>query len=259
MMHHRYFYWVWIFFAIGVVGCNATQRQNGTKSISHINTEIRSIFNGQNLDGWDGDQRFWRVENGMIIGEVTDQNVAELKQNTFLIWKGGKPANFELIATYRISKEGNSGIQYRSEMVDGIPYAMKGYQIDIDGANQYTGQNYEERARAIIAYPGQRVTMPKVKGTLQDHVINNAWSATIIDQVIEQRDSVRALIHDSWNTIKVIAKNNHLQHYINGTLVCDITDDDVANRKLSGLIGLQLHAGHVMQVAFKDIQLKEIE
>ena len=55
-------------------------------------TGFGSIFDGATLKGWDGDPAFWRAEDGVIVGQSTDQN--PLKQNTFLIWRGGEPAEF---------------------------------------------------------------------------------------------------------------------------------------------------------------------
>src|SRR5690606_1205595 len=55
---------------------------------SEENEEFVQIFNGENLDGWDGDLAYWRVEDGTIVGEVTPEN--PLKNNTFLIWQGGE-------------------------------------------------------------------------------------------------------------------------------------------------------------------------
>jgi len=74
-------------------------------------TGFESIFDGSSLKGWDGDPQFWRVENGAIIGESTAEK--PVKQNTFLIWRGGQPKDFELKLEYRMNST-NSGIQYRS-------------------------------------------------------------------------------------------------------------------------------------------------
>jgi hypothetical protein len=76
--------------------------------LSDDDTGFVSIFNGTSLDGWDGDPRYWRVEDHEIVGEVTPATL--LKQNSFLIWRGGAPANFELKAEFRITAQGNSGI-----------------------------------------------------------------------------------------------------------------------------------------------------
>ena len=66
------------------------------------------IFNGKNLEGWDGDPRLWSVQDGVIHGETTAEN--KTKGNTFLVWRGGELKNFELQLKYRIIG-GNSGIQ----------------------------------------------------------------------------------------------------------------------------------------------------
>lgn len=87
------------------------------------------------------------------------------------------PADFELTLEVRITKAGNSGINYRSEELKDIPYALKGYQADIDGANQYTGQNYEERGRTTLAYHGQKVNIKArstTQGSVESKIKNNA-------------------------------------------------------------------------------------
>jgi hypothetical protein len=71
-----------------------------------------SLFDGQTLAGWEGDPTYWRVENGVLVGEITPATV--VKSNTFIIWRGGRPKDFELKLDYRITPTGNSGINYRS-------------------------------------------------------------------------------------------------------------------------------------------------
>ena len=89
------------------------------------------IFDGVTLTGWDGDQKFWRVEDGAITGESTAENPC--KRNTFLIWRLGELDDFELRLRYRITA-GNSGIQYRS--VDRGNWDIGGYQADISADGQ---------------------------------------------------------------------------------------------------------------------------
>ena len=217
-----------------------------------------SIFDGSTLKGWEGDTAVWHVKDGAIVGQVTASSTP-LKANTFLTWSGGMPSDFELTADYQITPEGNSGIQYRSEKVEGVPFGLRGYQLDIDGANTYTGQNYEERGRDIIAFRGQKVTLPAVTEPIQALAKNNVWSASEVTGTLGSADSLKSLIHSGWNSCRIVAKGNHLQHYINGVLMCDITDNDTTNRKASGVIGLQMHAGHIMRVAFKNLKIKEIK
>ena len=105
---------------------------------------FEAIFDGSSLKGWDGDPTFWRVENGAIVGESTPDR--RVTQNTFLIWRGGEPKDFELKCEYRLNAT-NSGIQIRSVQLpvggDIGKWVMKGYQADIDYQNQFTGQIYE--------------------------------------------------------------------------------------------------------------------
>ena len=76
-------------------------------------TGFESIFDGETLDGWEGDPTYWRVEDGALVGEITPETV--LEQNSFIIWRGGVTRDFELKLEFRISEGGNSGVNYRSE------------------------------------------------------------------------------------------------------------------------------------------------
>ena len=122
---------------------------------------FRSIFGGENLDGWEGDSKYWRAADGIMTGEITPETI--IKSNTFIIWRGGEPENFELKVDYRITSGGNSGVNYRSAVVqDKVTpdnrFALRGYQCDVDGQNRYTGNNYEEKGRLFLAVRGQMLT-----------------------------------------------------------------------------------------------------
>lgn len=215
------------------------------------------IFDGKTLKGWEGDSTYWKVENGYLVGQVTPATL--LKTNTFIIWQQGQPADFELKAEFRITKSGNSGINYRSEMVENLPHALKGYQADIDGANKYTGQNYEERVRTTLAYRGQIVMIPTIAGSLQSNIKNNAWTGARVIGSLGSSDSLRAQIKsEDWNEYHLIIKGNHLQHFVNGILMSEVTDNDTVNRKLKGLLGVQVHVGPPMKVEYRNILLKQL-
>ena len=220
------------------------------------------IFNGKSLDNWEGDPTYWKVENGSLVGEVTPFTL--LKNNTFIIWQGGQPDDFELKLEFRITESGNSGINYRSDRVDAIPFALRGYQADIDGKNRYTGQNYEEKKRATLAYRGEKVTItsqenPDEPGSLKANVQKNCWQSREVMASLGDSDSLKTKIHsEDWNECHLIIKENRLQHYINGILMSDVTDDDSVNRKNSGLLGVQVHVGPPMKVEYRNIKLKNL-
>ncbi len=221
-----------------------------------------NIFDGKTLNNWEGDPTYWRVENGNLVGEITPQTL--LKTNSFIMWKGGEPANFELKGEFNITEKGNSGINYRSEKLTDIPYALKGYQADIDGANRYTGQNYEERGRTTLAYRGQITSINPQTGNwkpedVKAKVQKNAWSDLKVTGSLGNTDSLKTKIKSQdWNSFHLIVKGNHLQHYINGILMSDVTDNDAVNGKIKGIIGVQVHVGPPMKVEYRNLRLKEL-
>jgi hypothetical protein len=215
--------------------------------LSDDGTGFVPIFNGTSLDGWDGDLRYWRVEDHEIVGEVTPATL--LKQNSFLIWRGGTPANFELKADFRITAQGNSGINYRSVEIPGTKWLMRGYQADIDGASKYTGQNYEERGRTFLAPRG---TITYVATGQKPAIIASLGSADDLKAFIKPPES------KEWNQYHLIVRGNLLIHILNGHVICEVIDDDAVNRKFSGLIGVQVHVGPPMKIEYRSILLKEL-
>ena len=202
---------------------------------------FQSIFDGKTLKGWDGNTKFWSVKDGAITGQTTKDNPT--KGNTFIIWRDGKPSDFELRLKYRIVG-GNSGIQYRSEEVD--KWVIKGYQADFDASLKFAGIMYEEKGRGILANRGKKVVVGA------DGKIKETGDTTPEEKIL------KAFKKEDWNDYRIIAKGNHLIHEINGNVTVEVVDEQVSKRKNSGLLALQLHAGPPMTVQFKDILLKDL-
>jgi hypothetical protein len=212
--------------------------------LSDSNDGFLPIFNGNDLSGWDADPRYWSVRDHILTGEVTPQTL--LKQNNFIIWRRGTPANFELKAVFRITPQGNSGINYRSVEIPGTQYLLRGYQADIDGANKYTGQNYEERGRTFLA----------PRGTIT-YVATGEKPAIIA--TLGSPDDLKAFIKaGDWNEYHLIIRGNVLIHILNGHTMAEVIDDDTVNRKFAGLIGVQVHVGPPMKIEYRSILLKEL-
>lgn len=205
-------------------------------------TGFESIFDGT-MKGWDGNPDFWRAEGGALVGETTAAN--PLKMNTFLIWRGGAPGDFELKLEYKMSAT-NSGIQYRSvELPDAGKWVLKGYQADIDFDNRFTGQLYEERGRGFLAMRGQAAHIAE---GARPRVIGNLRNGDELKSVIKS---------GGWNQVHIIARGNTLVHILNGEVMAVAIDEDTPNRSAGGLIGFQIHVGPPMKVEFRNIFLKK--
>lgn len=240
--------------------CKTSNEDSQNKTEANEEEGFVKIFNGENLDGWKGDSTYWKAENGNLVGQVTPSTL--LKNNTFIVWQGGRPDDFELKGEFRITEGGNSGINYRSAALDTIEYALEGYQADIDGKNNYTGQNYEERGRTTLAYRGEKVRVNTPENpleTVRSGVLNNAWTHRTVVESLGSADSLGNLIKkEDWNTIHLVVKGNRARHYVNGVLMSDVTDNDTLNRKFSGHLGIQVHVGPSMKVEYRNLKLKNI-
>jgi hypothetical protein len=146
----------------------------------------RPLFNGTNLDGWDGDARLWSVRDGMIVGSTEG---TPLEHNEFLITKQ-EFGDFVLHADMKLRNH-NSGIQFRSERLP--DYVVTGYQADA-GESNYWGNIYEEK--------GTRATMV------------DGWAAGGKD-VVDLK---------GWNTYEIRCQGDHITVSLNGKVTADIHD-----------------------------------
>lgn len=211
---------------------------------------MQTIFNGQDLTGWSGDRRLWSVKDGVLRGETTAEQKAN--GNTFLIWQDGETKDFELRLAFRCNAANNSGIQYRSKHItEGNPrneWVVRGYQHEIRNENKLPnvpGFIYEEGG------PRGRMCMVTEKvewdADGEKHVVEKLMEDSAFEQLVKV---------DDWNEVIIIAKGPRIQHYLNGKLILDCTDNHPEHAKTEGILALQLHAGAPMWVEFKDIRIK---
>ena len=144
------------------------------------------LFNGKDLDGWDGDPRLWSVKNGVIVGSTEGVN---LEHNEFLISRK-KYSNFILRADMKLRNH-NSGIQFRSKALP--EWVVTGYQADA-AENNYWGCLYEEK--------GKRGVMV------------NSWK-DVGEKVVKLKD---------WNTYEILCDGDHIQIKLNGAVTADLHD-----------------------------------
>jgi len=208
---------------------------------------FKSLFDGKDLKGWIGKPELWSVQDGTIQGKTTKEN--PIKGNTFLVYTNREVGDFELRLSYKIVG-GNSGIQYRSKVVNSNDWVVGGYQADFEAGKTFSGILYEERGRGILAQRGQKTEIEDDNGKTKIAVTGTLGKSEDIQAKIKNED---------WNDYVVIAKGNHFQHFINGTQTVDVTDNQESKAAKSGVLALQLHAGAPMTVQFRDIRIKELK
>ncbi len=198
-----------------------------------------SIFNGNSLDGWEGKPGFWSVADGAIVGQTTAEKPTQ--GNTFLIWRQGLVDDFELRLLYRITG-GNSGVQYRSK--DYGDFVVGGYQADFEAGTTYSGIQYEEKGRGILANRGERIE------------ITADGKRAAGDPIGKTEELQNVIKPGDWNEYHIVAQGPKLSHFINGQLMSQISDEETGKRSAEGVLALQLHAGPPMKVEFKEIRIK---
>ena len=198
-----------------------------------------AIFNGKNLDGWEGNPKYWHVADGCLTG-VAD---GKLDYNRFILWRGGKPRNFEVRVQVKVTPGGNSGIQYRSaERPDLGETVVTGYQCDVvPNRADYNGMLYEERGRRILAHTGEKV------------IIDPNGQPWVVGEF-----PLKEFKANEWHDFRVLAEANHLRHWIDGQQTVDVIDLDEKHRRLEGVFGTQVHVGPPMKIQYRDFFLKKL-
>ena len=214
--------------------------------------DMRPIFNGHDLTGWDGDPRLWSVKDGAIRGETTPEKQAN--GNTFLIWKEGKTRDFELRLSFRCSATNNSGIQYRSKHVPPDQaqnnWVVRGYQHEIRNQTELPSV-----AGFIYGEGGKRGRMCLVG----EKAVWDENGKKVLGKLIDAEGFRKLFRLDDWNDVVIIAKGNHIRHYLNDSLILDFTDNHPQLAVQEGILALQIHAGNPMWVEFKNIRVKAFE
>ncbi len=202
--------------------------------------ETRVLFDGRTLAGWEGDPRFWSVEDGAIVGRSTAEQ--PLERTTYLIWRGGELRDFELALEFQLVR-GNSGVQLRSREVGHRNVA--GYQVDLADEQGYTGALYEQFGRGFLAQQGESVRYART-------------GERTAERFAAPQDFAGLSRPGAWNRLEVRARAETLEVRLNGRRTCELGDLAGARASLSGLLALQLHSGPPMEVRFRDLRLTDL-
>lgn len=263
--------------AAGVIPLAAQGRGGGFRQPDPIDFNdhagFTQIFDGTTLKGWDGDPTVWKADRGAIVGTSPAERPVG---TTFLIWRDGEPADFELKLEVRVEGAGaNTGIQYRSRNVTpsfgrgprpanapgrGSPapaianayvhqarWDLAGYQADFDLANLFTGQLMESNsARFIMTWWGQVVQAQEGR---PPRLLASLGNKDALSGFVKLND---------WNEYHIIARGHQLMHIVNGHLMSLTFDDDPAMTAVRGLIGLQIEGNGRVKVSFRNLWLRTL-
>jgi hypothetical protein len=199
-----------------------------------------AMFNGKDLDGWEGKSGGWTIEDGAITGQSTKEKPC--KKHHYLMWRGGKPADFVLRLKYKIVG-GNSGVQIRSREIPN--WDTRGYQADMEAGDKWTGCLFEH-ARGGMAMRGTKVVIDK----------DGKKNITRFAESADLQEKVKA---DDWNDYEVTAEGNHIVLKINGQLMAELYDNQLSKAASDGVIALQMHPGPPMKVQFKNLRIRLIK
>lgn len=217
---------------------DAVKEESAVRSLQ--GGEVTVLFDGESLEGWRGRDDLWDVEDGMIVGRTTDEE--PIKQNTFLILNEPIDGDFELTLQFKL-EGGNSGIQYRSVVLDEDEFVVSGYQADIDSTNKFAGILYEEKGRGIMAKRGEFVTVGE-DGKKQ------------VETFADHGELANAIHLGQWNDYRILVRGNQLEQFINETRTIKLIDHQSEKARDSGVIALQLHRGPAMTARFKNVTIR---
>ena len=201
----------------------------------------QNLFNGKDLSGWDGAPGWWKVEEGALTAQSTPEKPCH--QCNYLIWKGGQPSDFELTCDFKLSTSANSGVQIRSETRPN--WDTYGYQADMTGDGGLVGFVYHHK-RGLIGARGEKVTIA-------------ADGKKEVQKIGDSAELLKNFKKEDWNQYRIICHGPEITLYVNGVLMCQITDNDANTAAKSGIIALQMHPGPPMKIQFKNLVLKELK
>jgi hypothetical protein len=220
-----------------------------------------SLFDGVSLKGWDGNPKFWRVEDGSIVGESTPTNPSG---NSYIVYRDLVAKDFTLKFEIKVEGDGGSGLQYRS--VTGRPWLanispaveanvgpvnlawmMTGPQADFWPSRVYTGQFYSENTpMRILAWRGQVV---EGFGAASKRLMGTIGDQDALGKLVKMND---------WNQYIVIARGGTFLHIVNGQLMAVMVDDDPSSsNNQPGMFGIEIEA--TTKVSVRNIWVKKIE
>lgn len=218
-----------VLFVSFALGQTPTGRITGIVTNSTGNAFLEGVgdlFDGKTLDGWEGDWKWWRVQDGALTGGSTTEKIPH---NCFIATTRSFQ-NFDLRLKLKLTGDPatgliNSGVQICSVRVPGST-EMSGYQVD--AGDRWWGKLYDEsRRRKVISVAAD---LPAVTAAIRP---------------------------GGWNEFRILAEGPRIRSWINGVAALDYVESE-PNIARDGHIGVQIHSGGIALVQVKDVAIQEL-
>ena len=214
------------------------------------------LFDGESLQGWEGPEIAFRVEDEAIVGGNLEKQLAE----SYYLCTEQKYDHFELTLTAKIKSngpKGNGGVSFR---VERLPNSNKvaGYQADMGHSPPQAVQKFSGITPSDMNNPfslwgslidesrpdSSRYSHPKI-----GHVI-------ILD--VANESTIKEIVRpDDWNEVQIKANGLEIEIMINGISTVKFTEKGEVPQ--TGRICLQAHAGGPFEVLYKDIFITNLD
>ena len=203
---------------------------------------FQPIFDGT-LKNWDGDPQYWRVEDKILVGEVTPDNLLKQQQLPHLARRHAQ----------RLRTEGR------------IPHLRAATPASTTAASRYpapSGSSAATRPTSTAptntpARTTRRTAAPSSPCAARSPTSTHPAPTVIAN--LGTADELKAFIHpNDWNQYHLIVRGNLLIHILNGHIMSEVIDDDTPNRKFEGLIGVQVHVGPPMKIEYRSLLIKPL-
>lgn len=179
------------------------------------------LFDGKTLEGWEGNKKFFRVEDGAVVAGTLKEPIP---RNEFLCTKK-EYGDFELrLEVKLVPASGNAGIQFRTKRIPNH-HEVSGYQADV--GEGWWGKLYDESRRNKILAGEESKLGDKLK-------------------------------KEDWNEYVIRAEGKRIQLWVNGQQTVDYTETD-DKIDATGIIGLQIHGGGPCEASYRNIRIKELK
>lgn len=196
------------------------------------------LFDGKTLDGWTqhGTGGPFFVENGEIVARTVDDTTGAYLCTT------RDYENFVFRGEYRFEASGNSGIQFRSQIITNKTgrASCAGYQCEMTPDGQNTTRIFDQ-SRTGFRFKDSRAKI---------------WfdCNTPYARIMAARQSFFDVGSNAWQRVEIRCEGPHIRTWLNGLPVVDILDAT----ELRGVFGLQLHPGKIGGVRWRNLRVKEL-